>query len=196
MLSETLSNVDIVVLAVLLCGGDSQQVDTEDVAVKASEIAPGRFAWRKYRDQISIDAVRKRLWDATKPEKGGYLIGSERQGWSITPAGLARVRATSGLFGTADLARDPLSKAEQRQRRVDRERMLASEAYRVALEDGPDSVSYRDAELFFRLNDYVVGIARERRLNRILAVFGDDSELGPLVSQLAERVRKGGAADE
>ena len=67
----SLANHEIVTLAVYLLGGDTQRVDTEDVAVKANALAGGRFTWRKYPDQINIDAVRKRLWDAAKPEKGG-----------------------------------------------------------------------------------------------------------------------------
>jgi len=71
-----LANYEIVVLAAYLSGGQYRYVDTEDIAVKANEIAPGRFSWRKYKDQINIETVRKRLWDAAKPEKGQYLIGT------------------------------------------------------------------------------------------------------------------------
>jgi hypothetical protein len=53
-----LSNHEIVTLAAYLLGGDTQYVDTEDVAVKANELAPGRFTWRKYRNQINIENVR------------------------------------------------------------------------------------------------------------------------------------------
>jgi hypothetical protein len=55
---EALSNHEIVTTAVYLLGGDRQHVDTENVAVKANELAPGRFTWRKYRDQISIREPR------------------------------------------------------------------------------------------------------------------------------------------
>ena len=56
-----LTNHDIIVLAVYLVGGRFRHVDLEDVAVKANEIAPGRFVWRKYKEQINIDIVNKRL---------------------------------------------------------------------------------------------------------------------------------------
>lgn len=64
---KDLSNHEIVTLAVFLLGGDSQRIDTEDTAIKANELAPRRFTWRKYPDQINIETVRKRLWDARKP---------------------------------------------------------------------------------------------------------------------------------
>src|ERR1700731_4921954 len=85
--SRALANHELVVVAAFLAGAQNASVDTEDIAVKANELAPGRFAWRKYKDQINIDAVRKRLWDAAKPEKGGLLIGSEKTGWRLTKAG-------------------------------------------------------------------------------------------------------------
>ncbi len=59
----SLANHEIVTLAVFLLRGDTRRVDTEDIAVKANELAHGRFTWRKYPDQINIDAVRKRLWE-------------------------------------------------------------------------------------------------------------------------------------
>jgi hypothetical protein len=63
------ANYEIVTVALILFGGGTRSVDTEDIAVKANQIAPGRFAWRKYPDQINIDTVRKRLWDARKDER-------------------------------------------------------------------------------------------------------------------------------
>ncbi len=43
----------------------------------------------------------------------------------------------------------------------------------------------REAETFFRVDEYVTGEARERKVNRIAYAFGDDPELGPLVRALA-----------
>ena len=55
-------NYELVVLATYLAGGKTAYTDTEDVAVKANKIAPGRFTWRKYKEQINIDTVRKRAY--------------------------------------------------------------------------------------------------------------------------------------
>jgi hypothetical protein len=93
--SNLLSNHQIVVIAAYLVGADSSRVDTEDVAVKANQIAPGRFSWRKYPEQINIETVRKRLWDACKEEKGGYIHGSERTGWLLTEEGVAFAKRNS-----------------------------------------------------------------------------------------------------
>src|SRR6266487_3222537 len=109
--SSNLANHEIVTIALLLCGGDARSIDTEDIAVKANEIAPGRFAWRKYPDQINIDTVRKRRWDARKDTKGRFVFGSEKE----------------TLKGGYPAARSSLR--ERRFARAEKLRMLETEAY-------------------------------------------------------------------
>ena len=75
-----MSLVDVVTWAVFLLGGDLNPVDTEDVAVKAHDLAPGRFAWQKYPGQINLELVRVHLSDAKKVNNGRRLSGSGRQG--------------------------------------------------------------------------------------------------------------------
>jgi len=50
-------------------------------------------------------------------------------------------------------------------------------------------ITKRDAESFFRIDNYVKGEARDRKLSRILNAFGEDSELGPAVKRFAAIVR-------
>src|SRR6476619_4281374 len=88
----------VVAFAVLHCGGDGQFVDTEDVAVAANKLAPGRFTWRKYPDQINLELVRVFLSDAKKPAKGGLLLGSGTKGWRLSTSGLAWVRENAAQF--------------------------------------------------------------------------------------------------
>ena len=42
-MAKRLNNQEIVTLSVFLLGGDTALIDTEDIAVKANELAPGRF---------------------------------------------------------------------------------------------------------------------------------------------------------
>jgi hypothetical protein len=48
-----LANHELVVVAAFLAGAQSQFADTEDIAVKANDFAPGRFTWRKYKSQTT-----------------------------------------------------------------------------------------------------------------------------------------------
>lgn len=134
-----LANHEIVTLAAYLIGGDTQYVDTEDVAVKANEIAPGRFTWRKYPDQINIENVRAFLSDAKKQKNGGYLRGAGKDGWLLTESGVAFAKErVAGLEGV-DLSRERLSVKDRKWLQHERERMLGSEAfakYSAGMADG------------------------------------------------------------
>ena len=113
----------------LPCGRRTSYTDTEDIAIKANEIAPGRFTWRKYKEQINIETVRKRLWDATKAEKGGYLVGSERDGWLLTQTGLKFCKKHLRLLKVSDGSSTRRSQREQTWISRERVRMLAEPAY-------------------------------------------------------------------
>ena len=191
-MERPLANHQIVTLAVYLLGGDGAYVDTEDVAVKANEIAPERFAWRKYADQINIDAIRKRLSDAKKPEKGGYLLGSFKNGWLLTENGLKFAKEKVKDLDEMNLSRKPLGQQERQWRRNERVHLLASDAFQKLKLGKSDTITRQEAETFFRVDDYVVGKARERKMVRILNTFGDDSVLGKVVKILADKVRGGG----
>ena len=191
LLRDRFTNVQIVTLALYLAGGEVAPVDTEDIAVKANEIAPRRFAWRKYPDQINIDTVRKRLWDATKPGNGALLVGSERGGWLLTQGGLHFAKAKVGELATVDLSRKPLNQRERRRHRIERARLLGEPAYLKFRSGLLDAITAHEAESFFRVDDYVMGTARQRKLLSIQNVFGDDPQLGAAVRELAKRVRGG-----
>ena len=82
------SNYEIVVIAVALLGGESEVIDREDVAVKVSSLAPGRFSWRKYPDQIDLDSVGVALRDAKKSKNGALLVGDNTSGWMLSRNGV------------------------------------------------------------------------------------------------------------
>lgn len=188
---KALSNLEVIAIAVFLLGGESQFVHTEDVAVKANEIAPGRFTWIKYAEQINIHTVMTHLWDAKSERKGSLLLGSEREGWMLTTTGLELARRrVHGLLGPRR-QKKKISEAERRWMRTERTRMLDSTAYRKVVADEAASVSREEAEAFFRLNSYVVGKARERKILRVSNVFGDDPTLGPTVAFLKKLLRGG-----
>jgi hypothetical protein len=189
----SLANHEIVTLAVFLLGGDTQRVDTEDIAVKANTLARGRFTWRKYPEQINIDAVRKRLWDAAKPEKGGYLQGTEREGWVLTPAGLRFAKTNGEILQTAGLERKPQNSKERNWQRREHERMLGSDAFAKFTTGRQDAISAHEAESFFRVDAYVTGAPREEKILRTKNAFGDDPELGPLIKMLELIITKGGS---
>ena len=85
--AQKFSNHEIAVLALFLLGGRSGNIETEDVAVQMNTIAPGRFNWRKYKDQIDIDNVRSALRDAKKKRNGLLVDGSEKRAGDLLNRG-------------------------------------------------------------------------------------------------------------
>jgi hypothetical protein len=172
-------NHEIVTLAVLLVGGDLKFVDTEDVAMKANTLAPGRFTWRKYKDQINIENVRTFLKDATQEKNGALLQGSGKQGWMLTAAGLSFAKNRLPDFSSADAARRrPTRDDEQLTKWRTREtgRLRATDAYEKWRSGRTDSLTAADAEGFFRIDDYVIGGDRDRRVQRILNLCTESGE--------------------
>ena len=187
-LPATLANHEVVVLAAYLTGAESTSVDTEDIAIKANDLAPGRFGWRKYKEQINIDAVRKRLWDAAKPEKGAYLIGSEKLGWRLTKAGFdfAHHHLSSGNMTQPNRA--PTSQAERAAQTREIKRLMSEDAFQKILLGQADSITRSEAEKFFRIDDYVTEKARMAKIERFRIIATDNSELTNAISILSPLV--------
>jgi hypothetical protein len=186
---KSLANHEVVTIAVYQLGGDVQAIDTEDAAVKANELAPGRFTWRKYPDQINIEHVRAFLSDAKKKKNGGYMAGSGSDGWRLTTAGVEFARKHADSASAQSSAGERLTAQQQRWRKRERERMLASKAYEAFASGGVDGLSQRECEAFFKIDDYVGESSREQIVTRALAAFGDDPDLGAAVGALAARIR-------
>src|ERR1700758_717640 len=113
-----LSQVEVVTLAVYRLGGAQRAIDTEDVAIEAHRIAPGRFSWKKYPDQINLELIRVFLSDAKKDENE-LVIGSGRVGWRLTQRGLKWAEEVSQTIWEFDSAR---TRAQSRGGSVDAQR--------------------------------------------------------------------------
>jgi len=81
-------NSDVTVIAVYQLGGALRYIHLEDVAVKAAELSPKTFAWKKYPERINLEAVRIALKDELGA-KTKRVLGSIRHGWMLTPQGLS-----------------------------------------------------------------------------------------------------------
>jgi hypothetical protein len=188
--SKTLTNHEVVLLAVYLLGGETSPIDTEDIAVKANELAPGAFTWRKYANQINMEIVRVVLSNLKRCEDGNLLIGKGKDGWMLTERGLQFAKAFSGNSSRAGGSKTPLSQKEKNWRRSEKVRMLANPAFNKFSSGQADTVTEQEAEAFFRLDSYVTGKAREQKLLRAKNVFGDDPDLGGAIKVLETKVRR------
>ncbi len=193
-LTNWTSQIGVVTFALFLAGGDQRAVDTEDIAVKANELAPGRFSWRKYPEQINLELVRVYLSDAKKPEKGAWLVGSGRNGWSLTPKGLSWAKKNSRQLLAKDLRRQrSQSKSgsldENRWRR-ERKRILSTAAWnRWSAKD--TAVTPQEASEVFRIDSYAMGTMLAAKITRMKALFDDDPAIGPFLIRMAEVIEQG-----
>jgi hypothetical protein len=189
--SQEFANHEIAVVALFLLGGRSGSIETEDVAVQMNILAPGRFNWRKYKDQIDIDNIRSSLRDAKKKRNGALVSGSEKEGWRLTQSGLAFLEASGEHLDIANLSRERMGRQEIAWARRERNRLLHEPAFVKIKDQQIDEISQQDVERFFRIDDYVQGDARRQRLQRVVNLFADDPDLGFAVRTLAERLTTG-----
>lgn len=187
---KDLANHELVTIAVYMLGGDKDYIDTEDVAVKADELAPERFRWRKYPEQIDLEKVRKRCHDARRADKGGYLIGSPNKGWMLTEAGVVFARSTSGTIDKEKLRRKPMSEKERRILLKEKRRLMETSAFQKFSEGKSEEISCAEAESVFRLNDYMGAEAREKKITRIANSFLGDEEMQDFVKCAAAIIRE------
>jgi len=104
-----LTNVDVVVYALMSLGGASKAIHSEDIAAKAFELSPSRFSWRlpvyqkrKWPDKY---IVKTALEDAKKEELGGlvdgvYALDVSKDGWHSTPSGVQWFKANKSRIET------------------------------------------------------------------------------------------------
>jgi len=145
------------------------------------------FAWQKHRERIDKELVRVALSDARL--KAGYVVGSHAKGWMLTANGIEFAR------NKASAPKQPTSqRASPDDRRWDKERsrLLQSDAFLRLSGEGSDAVTDDEADAFFRLNVYVQGEARDRKIARLENHFMNDPELADAVRQMAARARARG----
>jgi hypothetical protein len=188
-LTRVISQVQVVAMAVFFAGGDQRAIDTEDVAIRADQLAPGRFSWRKYPKQINLELVRVYLSDAKRREKGSLVVGTGKIGWRLTPKGLAWAKGNSRKFLKTDLRRQrSQSKSgsidENRWRR-ERERVLATAAWKKWLR-GNSEITTQEASEVFRADSYAIGSILGAKITRLRGLLADDLEIDPFLARMAK----------
>ncbi len=185
--SET-AQVAVVTLALYRLGGGERAIDTEDIGVEAHHIAPGRFSWRKYPDQINLELIRVFLSDAKKTQNS-LVMGSGRTGWRLTQKGLKWAEAASKSIGESDLSRTRAQSRsgsiDEQRRHRERARIVKSHAWQL-WKTGAHDIPISDAKEVFRLDSYARGDLRMAKMTRLRAMFSDDNELTPFLDRLID----------
>ena len=184
------TSAELVALVVYLLGGDQRPIDTEDVAVRVNQVAPGRFTWSKYPDQINLELVRVSLSDAKKGNSA-LLAGSGRTGWTLTAAGLRWASKSAPDLLKEDVSREREARLggslDQGRWRRERSRLMATPAWQKWLA-GDQAVTAREAREVFRIDHYAVGRMRDIKVARLRSTFDEHPEIGPFIRAMAEAV--------
>jgi hypothetical protein len=192
ILTDRTPQVEVVTLAVYQLGGAQKAVDTEDVAMEADRLAPGRFSWKKYPGQINLELIRVFLSDAKKTQNG-LVIGSQRTGWRLTQEGLNWAETAAKTLGKSNLSRTRAQLRsggpEEQHRRRERDRLLKSAAWRIWKSGGRD-IPISEAKQVFRLDSYARGDLREAKITRLLDMFCDDAALTPFLKHLIQHLNR------
>lgn len=190
------SVAELVTVACYLQQTKGQPADLEDIAVQAAALAPGRFSWRKYPDQIHLNAVRMALVHAME----GRTPRVSRVGkteFKLTARGLAWARK---VVTDRSIPRPSPRRSIREQRAGDStsqarlwvqhegRRLRSQPAFEKFLHGLSDSVTRNEAEQFFRLDEYVSRETRRARVEQLGHAFAADSELGPAIRKLAHLV--------
>ena len=173
--SKGYTNSDIAVMAVFRLGGSVRHIHLEDVAIKAAELSPKRFCWKKYPEQINLESVRLALKDELGASNN-RVMGGIRDGWMLTPSGLTWCLET-GVGGGDDT---PIS---QLRHEVDRAKI--TQAFRKVTSHKPN-VPIGEVEDLLRVDSYFTARNRRERIAALANAAVLDRELAGVLTTLRE----------
>jgi len=188
---DEIPNWELAAAACFLEGGARKLVHTEDLAVRAFQLAPQRFCWKKYPERIDLDIARVSLTDAAKVKNGALVQGSKDSGWSLTQAGIkwvdqARKRLPKLFQGEAIL--DPDRRSTQAVA-ADREaeRLRQSDAYQKWQSGRPGDLTVYDFFKATRTSEYLPTAQMNLRRTQLVQLVAGEAELVRFVDDLFNR---------
>ena len=194
-MSQGIPKAEIFVWALFRLGGASKFVDVEEVYVAAFELAPLQFCWRTRRDLPDLKKCSKALRDAEARTPPLLAKSSDRYKRQLTPEGFrwveenqTRLEAELERGASPRPTRNTQKTSDVRAVERERERLLGTAALEKFVSGHTAEITAKEAEAFFRLNDYITGSARAAKIQRTVHMFDDDADLAEVVRAVAERV--------
>lgn len=172
--NSELSNKRLVLLALYELGGAERAIDTEDLAMKIAGLAPGRFTWKKYPEQIDLEAIRLVAKDMLRADPQ-LVSGGMRNGWMLTPAGMEWCKREIGPNGA-----QPVEQAPSGQQAV----LMATEAYQKFSNNRQDEITIHDARRFLRVDEYTSVRRRKERIQAVSNTAAGNDKLCALIEHL------------
>lgn len=186
MEKNKLSNQEIVTITLYELGKGVRSFDLEEIAKKADELAPGRFRWRNNPEMISDSNV----WDAlSNARKKNYILEKTAK-YLLTETGI--------LFAKKNLSKvKKYDQTKSRIRGIDKEiyentknRLISTEAYQKAKNNKENEIHIKEANQFFRLNDYMTISQKKEKVQKIKNLFINDKEFKQVIDRIANQINQ------
>ncbi len=187
MTTKELTNPQLVTLAVAELGGQNNYIDREEVAIHVNVLAPGRFNWRRYPENIDLEAVSVALRDARKERYGGLLTSDNRKGWMLTPSGIKWLTEL-GVSDLNDIEQNKIRKNSiLANQELEATRLKNTNAYKLFIKRKIRQISLQDFYEFARINEYFQQNMIKKRLIIIDNAVSGNDELCLLWAKLKEK---------
>jgi len=192
MIKNKLSNQEIVTVAIYALGSGVGTFDIETIAIKADELAPGRFRWKTRPDLISDSNT----WDAlSNARKKGYILQQAAQkntdSYLLTEEGVKFSEKNISKIKEFDQSKMRISVSKEIYENT-KNRLIATEAYQKAKNLKLDQITIKEFNQFFRLNDYMKNTQKEEKIQKIKNLFIHEKEFKKLIDKVATTHNNGG----
>jgi hypothetical protein len=192
MIKNKLSNQEIVTVAIYALGFGVGTFDIETIAIKADELAPGRFRWKTRPDLISDSNT----WDAlSNARKKGYILQQAAQkntdSYLLTEEGVKFSEKNISKIKEFDQSKMRISVSKEIYENT-KNRLIATEAYQKAKNLKLDQITIKEFNQFFRLNDYMKNTQKEEKIQKIKNLFIHEKEFKKLIDKVATTHNNGG----
>lgn len=191
----TITQPQLVTLALSELGGSHKAIDTEDIAVRARELSSVAFAWRRYPQHINLELVRVALVGATRMN---FVQGRGRGGWVLSDEGVAWIARNRehlmAALGSAGKDGGPVKKTETAHR--ERERLRLGRTDALQKWRSGEVITSSEASAVFRVDQYTVETLRLTKVRVMRDLFKDDPELGPFLEAMSAITAKAGQRTE
>lgn len=183
-------NRQLLTVALSNLGGHERRIHTEDIALEANELAPGRFSWRKYPEYVDINVVLQGLGDARRARYDAHVLGSNVKGWMVTAAGQIWVKRLvmdrSSELASLVSAADGSAIAGMRK---EAQRLEATAAFALYSNGEQAKITRKQFFDFLRINEYFSDRARRRRINLVASSVSGEPPLERLWAYLESTYR-------
>ena len=170
------ANDEIVILALYLLGGHSKLIHLEEIAMKADEIAPGRFRWIHNKEMISDSNIWDALSNARQKKKKGQFVTSSQSSWILTDEGINFAKKNINKLDKTINTKEREDPTIKRKRNLALTRIINSQAYKLLNEKKVNEILLDNLEEVFKINDYMTKNKKIERIQSLKSLFLNDTK--------------------